>query len=288
MAPAALGAGVVQVNQFIGILLASLLPAGAISYLYYADRVVQLPLGVVGVAIGTAVLPLLSRQVQGDWDVEARDTQNRALEMALLLTMPAATALALIAEPVTTVLFERGRFTPEASAATAAAMAAFAFGLPAFVLIKVFQPGFFARQDTATPVKVAVTAVIANLAFNLVLMPLFAHVGIALSTTLAAWLNAGILAWLLRKRGYFTPDERLVRRVPRIVLAAVSMALAVWVTSLALEPWLQADSIAGVTGLVGLVVLGLVVYAAACVGLGAARPSELRAALQRVDTRETP
>ncbi|NQW09290.1 MAG: murein biosynthesis integral membrane protein MurJ [Alphaproteobacteria bacterium] len=288
MAPAALGAGVVQVNQFIGILLASLLPAGAISYLYFADRVVQLPLGVVGVAIGTVVLPLLSRQVRGGREAEARDTQNRALEMALLLTVPAAAALAVIAEPVTAVLFERGRFTAEASAATAAAMAAFAAGLPAFVLIKVFQPGFFARQDTATPVKVAVAAVIANLAFNLALLPLFAHVGIALSTTLAAWLNAGTLAWLLHKRGHFDPDDRLIRRAPRIVLAAGGMALAVWAVSRVFESWLQADSVAGIIGLVGLVVLGLMVYGTACVVLGAARPAELRAAFRRGGTREIP
>lgn len=281
MLPAALGAGVVQVNALIGVLLASLLPAGSVSFLYYADRVVQLPLGVVGVAIGTALLPMLSRQVRGGQDAAAGDTQNRALEMALLLTLPAAAALAVIAAPVTAVLFERGRFTADDSLATAAAMAAYAGGLPAFVLIKVFQPGFFARRDTATPVKIAACTVAANLAFNAALMPLFAHVGIALSTALSAWLNAGLLAWLLLRRGHFRPDPRLRARALRIAAAAAVMAAVVWVAARGLGPWLTAGSLAGAAALAAVIAAGLVAYAGAVVLLGAARPAELRAALRR-------
>ena len=281
MGPAALGAGVVQVNAFIGILLASLLPAGSISYLYYADRVVQLPLGVVGVAIGTALLPMLARHLRGDRAEAAADTQNRALEFGLLLALPAAAALAVLADPVIAVLFERGRFGPEASLATAAALTAYAAGLPAFVLIKVFQPGYFAREDTATPVKVAAVAVVANLAFNAVLMPLFGHVGIALSTALSSWLNVGLLAWLLARRGHFAADRRLGGRLPRILAATGCMAMALWGLNRLLAPWLVPDTVAGIAGLAALVVGGLAVYAGTCVALGAARPRELRDALRR-------
>lgn len=281
MLPAALGAGVVQVNSLIGVLLASLLPPGSVSFLYYADRVVQLPLGVVGVAIGTALLPMLSRQVRGGLDADARDTQNRALETALLLTLPAAAALAVIALPVTSVLFERGRFGASDSLATAAAMAAYAGGLPAFVLIKVFQPGFFARRDTATPVKIAAVAVVANLAFNAVLMPLFQHVGIALSTALSAWLNAGLLAGFLMRRGHFRPDARLRRRAMRILAAVIAMTAAVWAAARGLEPWLTGGRVEGVASLVAVVAVGMAVYGLAATALGAARPAELVAALRR-------
>lgn len=280
MAPAALGAGVVQVNAFIGILLASLLPAGSVSYLYYADRVVQLPLGVVGVAIGTALLPMLSRQVRAGSTADAIGTQNRALEIALLLTVPAAAALAVIADPLITVLFQRGAFTEGDGVETAITLAAYAVGLPAFVLIKVFQPGFFAREDTATPVKVAAAAVAANLACNAVLLPLYAQVGIALSTALSSWLNAGLLALLLWRRGHFGADGRLARRVPRILLSAAAMAAVLWVLSDVVRPWLAGGTVERVAGLAALVIAGLAVYAAACLILRAAHPRDL-AALRR-------
>lgn len=281
MLPAALGAGVVQVNLLIDVMLASLLPAGSVSFLYYADRVVQLPLGVVGVAIGTALLPMLSRQVRSGSETEASYTQNRAIEMGLLLTLPAAAALMVIAGPLTAVLFERGRFGAMDGAATAAAMVAFAAGLPAFVLIKAFQPGFFARRDTRTPVKVAVVCVAANLAFNLALMPVLAHVGIALATTLAAWLNAGLLAWLLVRRGHFRPDARLRQRALRIASAVAAMAVAVAAATRGLDPWLTAGTATGALALAAVIVVGLAVYGIAGTLLGAARPAELLGAMRR-------
>ena len=151
-APAALGAGVAQINLVVDIIIASLLPPGSVSFLYYADRVNQLPLGVVGVAVGTALLPLLSRQLRAGEVEEAVGSLNRAIEMALLLAVPAAVALIVIAGPVIAVLFERGAFGVDESSATAGALIAYAAGLPAFVLIKVLAPGYFARQDTRTPV----------------------------------------------------------------------------------------------------------------------------------------
>lgn len=281
MLPAALGAGVVQVNLLVDVILASLLPAGSVSFLYYADRVVQLPLGVVGVAIGTALLPMLARQVRAGNEAEAAMTQNRAIEMGLLLTLPAAAALAVIADPLTAVLFERGRFGAADGDATAAAMVAFAAGLPAFVLIKAFQPGFFARHDTVTPVKVAVAGVLANLAFNLVLMPLLAHVGIALATTLAAWLNAGLLGWLLARRGHFRADPRLRARTLRIAAAVAMMTAAVWVAARFLQPWLTAGTATGAIALAAVIAAGMLTYAVAATVLGATSPAELKAAMRR-------
>ncbi|WPZ35579.1 murein biosynthesis integral membrane protein MurJ [Thalassobaculum sp. OXR-137] len=275
--PAALGAGVVQVNAFIGILLASLLPAGSVSYLYYADRVVQLPLGVVGVAIGTALLPMLSRQVRAGEKGAAIWTQNRALEIGLLLTVPAAFAISVIADPLITVLFQRGAFSATDGFETAITLAAYAAGLPAFVLIKVFQPGFFARQDTATPVKVAAAAVVANLACNAVLLPMFDQVGIALSTVISSWLNAALLATLLYRRGHLALDKRLLVRAPKIVLAACLMAAALWFLAGWLAPWLAGATVERVGALAGLVIAGLAVYAAACLILKAAHPRDFAA-----------
>ena len=285
----------VQVNLLIDVVLASLLPAGSVSFLYYADRVVQLPLGVVGVAIGTALLPLLSRQVRaalsGDGSERpALDTQNRALEIALLLTVPSAIGIAVLAAPMTTVLFERGAFTAEDSAATAAAMAAFAMGLPAFVLIKVFQPGFFARRDTATPVKVAVFAVVANLALNLVLMQYYAHVGIALSTAIASWMNAGLLALILARRGHLKPDPRLARRALRILLASAIMGGVVWAVTDALAPLFATRAMLGIVALI--LSIGAVIGSYALVGIlvGALHPRELLASIRRreVEPIQTP
>src|SRR6267142_1611005 len=225
MAPGTVGAGVTQLNLLISTALASLLPGGSVSYLYYADRLNQLPLGVVGIAIGTAILPPLSRQIRLGHLGDAVDTQNRGLELALLLTLPAAMALAVLATPILAALFERGAFGPADTAATAAALAAYAVGLPAFVLVKVLAPGFFAKQDTATPVKIAVAAMATNLVLTLALMQFWAHVGVAIALSAAGWLHAVSLLWLLVQRGHFRFDGRARRNLPRVVAAALGMGL---------------------------------------------------------------
>jgi putative peptidoglycan lipid II flippase len=243
--PGALGAGVAQISLFADVIFASLLPPGAVSYLYYADRVNQLPLGVIGVAVGTALLPLMARQLRAGQREQAIASQNRAIELALLLTVPAAAGLAVLALPIVVVLFERGAFGADESAATAMALAAYTLGLPAYVLIKVLAPGFFAREDTRTPVKIAILCLVANVGFVLVLIWPFAHVGIALATALSAWLNAGLLARGLRRDGLLRPDARLRHRLPRILASALVMAAALWLV----QPWL-----AGLPPAVALVV----------------------------------
>ena len=279
-APAALGAGVAQINLVVDIIIASLLPTGSVSYLYYADRVNQLPLGVVGVAVGTALLPLLSRQLRAGETDEASNSLNRAIEMALLLAVPAAVALIVIAGPVIAVLFERGAFGVTESDATAGALVAYAAGLPAFVLIKVLAPGYFARQDTRTPVRIAILCLVVNVALNLALMGPLAHVGIALATTLAGWLNVGLLAAGLARRGFLKPDRRLRRRLPRMIAASAGMAVVLWALALALEMALEVAGLR-IAALAALVAAGLVVYGGLAIVTGIVSVSEMRALLAR-------
>lgn len=288
MLPAALGSGVVQVNLLIDIVLASLLPTGAVSYLYYADRIYELPLAVIGIAIGTAILPLLARQVRRGEHGAAVATQNRALEAAMLLTLPAAAALIVLDRPIISVLFERGAFRLPEVQATAAALAAYALGLPAYVLIKVLAPCFYAREDTRTPVKIAVVCVIVNSVVAFALMQVFAHVGIALATVVSAWLNCGLLAFMLRRRGYFAPDRQLKRRVPRVIASTLIMAAVVWGTEVAMGDWLMGGGPARLVSLIVLVVVGLVVYAAAALLTGAADLKEARRLIGRPVDRGPP
>ncbi|MGE4217977.1 MAG: murein biosynthesis integral membrane protein MurJ [Alphaproteobacteria bacterium] len=281
MVPGLMGAGVVQINLVIDVMLASLLPEGSVSWLYYADRVNQLPLGVVGVAIGVALLPMLSRQLSAGDLRGAADSQNRAVELGLLLTLPAAAALVAIPGPIVGVLFQRGAFQAGDAAATSAALGAFAMGLPGYVLIKALVPAFFAREDTATPVKVAVAAMLLNIGLALALMPVLAHVGIALATATAAWANAGLLAWLLHRRGLLQTDARLRRRAPRILLAAAAMAGALWLGARALEGAFAGPLWHGVPALAALVLGGMVCYGALAQLTGAASFRDIRGALRR-------
>jgi putative peptidoglycan lipid II flippase len=277
MGPGLIGAGAFYINQFVSMVIASLLPAGAVSFLYYADRVGQLPLGVIGAAVGTALLPLLSRQVRGGQRLSAHRTQNRAIEIALALSLPGAAGLALAAGPVVAALFERGAFDAAATRATAAALTAYALGIPAFVLVKALAPGFFARGDTTTPVLVGLVTVAANIALNLALMGPLAHVGIALGTSIAAWVNALALAWLLARRGHLVLDRPMRRRAPRLLLATAAMAAVLWALDLAAGGWRLPAGLL-VAGLVGA---GAAAFFAAAQALGALDLREVRALLRR-------
>src|ERR1700761_4923922 len=206
MAPGLVGAGVTQLNLAVDVIIASLLPPGTVSVLYYADRVQQLPLGVIGTAVGTALLPALSRLIRGGEAGLALTTLNRASEYALYLTLPASLALIVTAYPVMLVLFGRGAFDPTSVTFSAQCLSAYAVGLPAFVVVKVLMPAFFARGDTAMPVKVGTFCVALNLCLNLVFMKPLAHVGPALATSLAAMTNVLLLGAILARRGQFRPD----------------------------------------------------------------------------------
>jgi putative peptidoglycan lipid II flippase len=228
MTPGLLGAGVTQLNLSIDVIIGSLLPPGTVSVLYYADRVNQLPLGTIGAAVGTALLPTLSRQVAGGAPREAVTTLNRAIEYALLLTLPASLALIVCDVPIIAVLFGRGAFTPGTVLKSAQALAAYGIGLPAFVLVKVLVPAFFARGDTTVPVRIGIGAVLLNLALNLAFMRPLQHLGPPLASAVAAWANVAALALVLHRRGHLAADAALRRRVPRMFGASVVMVAVLW------------------------------------------------------------
>ncbi|MBX3455658.1 murein biosynthesis integral membrane protein MurJ [Ferrovibrio sp.] len=279
--PAAIGAGAMQINLVIGVILASLLPVGAVSYLFYADRINQLTIGVVGVAISTVLLPALSALLARGDTVAAARQQNRALEFCLLISLPAAAALIIVPLPIMSVLFERGAFDAQAARASADALLAYSIGLPAYTLARALTPGFHARQDTRTPVRIAFVTIAVNLALSLALMPWLGHVGLALATGLAAWGNAGQLAWALYRRDAWQPDARLIRRSGLILLAALLMALALWGLDRALAPWYAQSLTWRVAALALLVGGGMAVYLAAALALRATKPAEWRAMLRR-------
>ncbi len=268
MLPGLVGAGVTQLNLAVDVIIASLLPAGTVSLLYYADRVQQLPLGVIGTAVGTALLPLLSRQVRAGEGEAAVGTLNRAIEYALFLTLPAAVALMVSAYPVMWTLFGRGAFDAESARLSSQSLAAYALGLPAFVLVKVLAPGFFARGDTATPVKIGVAAVALNLAMNVAFMVPLQHIGPALATSLAAIFNVVGLGVMLARRGLLRSDAQLRRRVVGMLLACGAMAVVLWVTQRALFAT-PLHGVARMGALAVLVGVGLVVYAVGAAVFGA-------------------
>ena len=280
MAPGLVGAGVTQLNLAVDVIIASLLPAGTVSLLYYADRVQQLPLGVIGTAVGTALLPLLSRQVRGGEAEASIGTLNRAIEYTLVLTLPAALALVVSAFPIMWALFGRGAFDIESARLSAQALAAYGIGLPAFVLVKVLAPGFFARGDTATPVKIGMAAVALNLALNVALMVPLRHVGPAMATSIAAMFNAGALAWVLQRRGHLRPDAQLNRRLLRMMFSALAMGVALYLV----QPRLMAASSGDVTRLLALAALvgiGVLTYVVATQLTGAYDLREIPRMLSR-------
>ncbi|MEM9355773.1 MAG: murein biosynthesis integral membrane protein MurJ [Pseudomonadota bacterium] len=268
--PGIISGGITQINIVVGTVIASL-QAGAVSFLYYADRLYQLPLGIVGIAIGVVLLPDLSRKLRAGDLAAVKESQNRSLEFALMLTIPAAIALGVAAEPIISVLFERGAFTAADTTATAWALIAFSLGLPAFVLIKVFQPAFFAREDTKTPMWFAGVSMVVNVAGSFALFYWFKslgwmpHVGIALATSLAGWVNAVLLWAVLIRDGQFSWDRKLVRNLPIIAIASAVMGAGLWFAMPHLAGYMDASAalperIAGLAALVfggGIVFFGL-------------------------------
>lgn len=280
--PAALGAGATQVNLVVGLILASLLPAGAVSYLFYADRINQLTVGVVGAAIATALLPTLAGHLARGHEVAAAYTQNRAIEFGLLLALPSTAALLVIPFPIISILFQRGEFDLVTAQQTANTLLAYAVGLPGFVLSRTMTPGFHARQDTQTPVKLALVTIGVNIAMSVMLMPALAHVGLALATAIAANVNTLLLMVTLYRRGHWKPDERLKKRTLLILLASVAMAAMLALLDRLALPGLYAGSFWQRVGALGILVGGgLVGYLIAILLFRATQPSEWKAIFRR-------
>ena len=229
--PGAISAGVIQVNLFMDMIFASVLPTGSVSYLFYADRLNQLPLGVIGIAVSTALLPELSKHIKAGEHTRAHHTQNRALEFALAITLPAAGGLMILGGSLVALLFERGAFSNIDAAATGYTLSAFAAGLPAYVLVKIFSTTFFAYQDTKTPMKVAIAAVALNFILNFLLIGPFSYVGLALSTAISAWFNAFILGTILLSRKWVIFDTSVKETLPRLFASSVLMVMVCYVLS---------------------------------------------------------
>jgi putative peptidoglycan lipid II flippase len=284
--PGAIAAGTVQINVLVTSSIATL-EAGARSWLNYAERLYQLPLGVIGIAMGLALLPDLTRRLRAGDEAGGAFAMNRAIEVSLAFTLPAVAAFLLIPEFLVSGLLERGRFTTDDTAATALVLVIFALGLPSFILVKVLSPGYFAREDTRTPMRFSIAAVVLNFALAVTLFfGGMGYAGLAVATTAAGWLQAGLLALTLSRRGDLTLDARLMGRLPRIALAAAAMGAAVWILVRYETVWGEpVNALAGpllgpVVGLVGVIALGAAVYALACLASGALKLSELRAALR--------
>jgi putative peptidoglycan lipid II flippase len=283
MGPAAIGAGAVQINIFIDTIIGSLLPAGSISDLYYAERLYQLPLGVIGVAVGTALLPSLARHVRADDKKGARRLEARAIEASLLLSLPAAIALMVAGAPIMTALFARGHFSAADALETAGALAGYSAGIPAYVLAKTLSTGYYAREDTKTPLKFSLITVALNTVFALtfVLVFHFGIVGISAATGITAWMNVAMLAMGLRNRGLLGFDPRLAHVLPRIVLATALMAATLYVIQIPFAGWWSADMARRGIGLALLVGGGLSVYGAVIVLSGAANLRDITSLLRR-------
>jgi len=280
--PAAAGAGATQINLIISTALAaSLLAEGSVSYIYYADRLNQLPLGLIGIGLGTVLLPTIARQLGAGNDDAAMHTQNRGAELALLLTLPATAALVICGGPIVAALFQHGAFTAENTVKTAQALAAFSVGLPAYILVKVLTPGFYARSDTRSPVRYATISIAVNLALNLALIVPLQHMGPPLATAVAAWVNVALLYRALVKRGHFVADDQLKRRVWRLVGASVAMGAVMFFLNDLFTPYIHGAWTIRTAAMLVLVGAGCIVYAVACFGTGAVRIGDLKALIRR-------
>jgi putative peptidoglycan lipid II flippase len=280
--PAAITGGITQINLLINTNIASA-KDGAVSSLVYADRIYQLPLGVVGIAVATVLLPELSRALRSGNLKEAANLQNRSVEFTLFLTLPAAAALLVMSEPIVRLLYERGEFSSHATHIVAGILAIYGLGLPAFVLIKAFIPGFFAREDTRTPMIFAGISVAVNVTLALTLFPLYGAGGIAIAEIVAGWINAVLLFATLVWRGHWGRDIALITRVPRLVMAAAIMAGVLYYATLRVDHLLASGIplFVRATTLALLVIGGGLIYFGAAFGLGGASVGMIRRNLKR-------
>lgn len=268
MAPALFGVSVSQINLLLDTILASFLISGSVSWLYYSDRLVELPLGVFAIAIATVILPSLStRHAEKSTEAFAK-TLDWAVRMVLLIAVPAALALALLAEPLLYTLFQYGAMTPHDVDMAAMSLRAYAVGLIAFMLIKVLAPGYYARQDTRTPVKIGIKAMVANMAFNLMLVFWLDHAGLALATSLSAFLNAALLWHGLKKSGVFVWQSGWSKYLLQLLLSASSLVAVLLLLQPELSAWQGADWLQRTFWMAGLVGAGVAAFTATLFILG--------------------
>lgn len=280
MGPAIFGVSVSQINLLLDTVLASFLSPGSISWLYYSDRLVELPLGVFAIAISTVILPSLSRQRANNSIDNFQMTLDWGVRLVLLIAIPATTALILLAKPILTTIFQSGAFTADDVSMAAMSLQAYAVGLVAFMLIKVLAPGYFSRQDTKTPVAIGIKAMVANMVLNVALvLPLeyfwhIGHVGLALATSLAACINAALLYRGLRRTNIYSARPGMVLLITRIVLASIAMALLLYFITPSITQWTEWNWWHRSTNLGFYCLIGVFTYVVTLL-LQGVRPSQL-------------
>ena len=266
--PALFGVSVAQVNILINTILASFLVTGSVSWLYYSDRLMEFPLGVFGLALSTAILPHLSRKHTETASADFSRTLEWGTRWALLVSIPSTVGLIVLAHPMISAIYFHGDFTENGVNMTVLSLIAYSLGLTPFVMVKVLSAGFFARQNTRTPVRIAMIAVAVNIVFSLILVWPYKHVGLALATSISALTNALILLIVLRRQGIFVVERKWIGFVVRIMIAAAAMGLSVWWLVGAQSWWLEVSVWAKAMRLGLLVGLGCVTYIAALLVLG--------------------
>jgi putative peptidoglycan lipid II flippase len=280
--PAAVTGGITQINQLVGQMIASG-KNGAISALQFADRLYQLPLGVVGIAVGIVLLPELSRALRAGREAEANNIQNRSMEFVLLLTLPAAGAIWVLSDELIRVVFEHGAFTAAMTSNVASTLAIYGLGLPGFVMIKALTPGFFAREDTKTPMRFTMASVAVNCALAISLFPFFSERGIATAATVSGWLTVALLFATLLRRGHWVWEPAFGWRIVRLVMSAIIMAIAMHFAAISLSQWFQPQTsiFHQVAALFALIALAMIVYFTTAFASGGADFGLLRRSLKR-------
>lgn len=266
--PALFGVSVTQINLLLDTIIASMLITGSISWLYYADRLLEFPLGLFGIGIATVILPSLSKLHTKKDNQEFSDTIDWGLRIVSLLGWPALAGLMVLAQPIIMILFMRGEFTEHEVVQVSYALFAYLTGLLSFMFIKILAPGYYSRQDTKTPVKIAIKAMVANMAFNLILAPFFGYVGLAIATTLSATLNATLLYQGLKSANVFQLSRQTWWFIARLILSAMVMAIVVYILSPEFTVWLSLDFFAQVFQLIICISAGLLTYCVCLVLLG--------------------
>ncbi len=282
MIPAIIGSSVAQINLLLDTIIASFLVAGSVSWLYYSDRLVEFPLGIFGIALATVILPSLSKQHAQQSSQAFNQTLDWALKLTSLIALPAALGLFLLAAPLLSSLFSYGEFDLHDSRMSSLSLMAYAIGLPAFIVIKILAPGYYARQDTKTPVKIGITAMIANMGLNIAfVLPMLMwdfeapHVGLALATSGSAYLNAFLLYRGLKKQGIYQPQVGWLKLGLRLLIANASMALFLIYATPSLTEWDQWLLLDRLSALLGLIALSIIIYTASLF-LSGFRPIQLR------------
>ena len=284
--PATLGAGVYQISAFIDTFFLARIGTGSLSWFNYADRLNQLPLGVIGAALGTAILPQVSRHVGAGDSTQAAKVQSQAAELAMLLCIPAALALGVASGPLIGALFQGGHFSASDASVTALVLSLIVLGLPAYVLVKVLTPGFYARQDTATPVKTAVFVLVVNVVLNFVVQyvykdPVNRIAGLSAVIAISSWLNCVVLYVILHRRGHFRIDSTLLSRIIRQAIAGAAMVAALLAIKYALAGFFEGSVGHRMIGVAALVGGGMAVYVPLVLLLGGTDTSELKALINR-------